>query len=94
MLDPPAHIWVLPLEAMSGSERQRFEGLHGGGSLAVWPEVGSRMMTRLATGEDLSGSWVTVQDGIYRYSVQAVGDGLQVRAVLYEYLATEVQWEH
>ncbi|MCQ8279964.1 hypothetical protein NFI95_16095 [Acetobacteraceae bacterium KSS8] len=94
MLDPPAHIRVLPLEAMSGSERQRFEGSHGEGSPAVWPEVGSRMMTRLATGEDLSGSWVTVQDGIYRYSVQTVGDGLQVRTVLYEYLAAEVQWEH
>jgi hypothetical protein len=95
MLDPPAHIWALPLEAMSGPERQEFEGLHGEGGLTVWPEVGSRMMTRLATGEDMSGSWVSVQEGIYRYSVQDVGSGgLQVRSVLYEYLATEVQWEH
>ena len=75
MLDPPAHIWVLPLEAISGAERQEFQGLHGEGSLAVWPEVGSRMMTRLATGEDMSGSWVTVQGSIYRYSVQTVGGG-------------------
>ncbi len=94
MLDPPAHIWVLPLEAMSGAERQEFEGLHGEGSLAIWPEVGSRMMTRLATGEDMSGSWVTVQGGVYRYSLQAARGGLQVRSVLCEYLATEVQWEH
>jgi len=35
MLDAPARIWVLPLETMSGAERQEFEGLHGEGSLAV-----------------------------------------------------------
>lgn len=94
MLDPPAHMWVLPLEAISRAERQEFKGLHREGSLAIWPEVGSRMMTRLATGDDMSGSWITVQGGVYRYSVQAADGGLQVRSVLCEYLATEVQWEH
>lgn len=52
------------------------------------------MMTRLLTGEDMSGAWVVVQEGIYRYSVQPTGGGLRVRSVLSEYLATEVQWEH
>jgi hypothetical protein len=50
-------------------------------------------MTRLATGEDISGHWVVVQEGIYRYSVQPAGGGLQVRSVLSEYLAAEVQWD-
>jgi 3-hydroxyisobutyrate dehydrogenase-like beta-hydroxyacid dehydrogenase len=63
------------------------------GSLASWPEVGSRMMTRVATGEDMVGQWVVVQEGVYAYSVQQNG-GLRVRSVLFEYLATEVQWEH
>ena len=88
MLDSPARIRVLPLEAMSAAERQEFEGLQGEGNLAAWQE------TRLATGQDTSGSWVTVQEGIYRYSVQTVGGGLQVRSVLSEYLTTEVQLEH
>lgn len=94
MLDPPAHIWALPLESMSGAERRDFEGLQSQASIAGWPEVGSRMMTRLATGEDMSGLWVAVQEGAYRYSVQPAGGGLRVRTVLSEYLATEVQWEH
>lgn len=76
-----------------GEERQDFEGLSDQGSLAAWPEVGSRMLTRLLTGEDTEGEWVIVQEGIYRYSVQQDG-GLRVRSVLSEYLATEVQWEH
>ena len=78
---------------MTATQRDDFEGLSDVGSLALWPEVGSRMMTRLATGEDMAGQWVVVQEGIYRYSVQQAG-GLRVRSVLSEYLATEVQWEH
>lgn len=93
MLDAPAHIWVLPLESMSKTEREDFDGLGEEGSLTPWPEVGSRMMTRLATGEDMAGQWVIVQEGTYRYSVQAI-DGLRVRSVLSEYLATEVLWQH
>ena len=93
MLDEPTHLWALPLESMTATERRDFEGLSDEGSLASWPEVGSRMMTRLATGEDMVGQWVVVQEGVCRYSVQQHG-GLRVRSVLFEYLATEVQWEH
>lgn len=92
MLDAPAHVSIVPLECMTTEERQDFEGLSDQGSLAAWPEVGSRMLTRLLTGEDTEGEWVVVQEGIYRYSVQQDG-GLRVRSVLSEYLATEVQWE-
>src|SRR5215211_8516109 len=88
---PPVHIWVLPLESMPLTERQEFEGLSDGG-LVPWPEVGSRMMTRLLTGVDTAGQWIIVQKGVYRYSVRQAG-GLRVRAVLSEYLAVEVQWD-
>ncbi len=93
MLDGSTHLWAVPLESMTATERQDFEGLSDERSLAPWPEVGSRMMTRVATGEDMGGPWVVLQEGVYRYSVQQDG-GLRVRSVLFEYLATEVQWEH
>ncbi len=91
MLDAPAHIWVLPLESLTAQERRDFDGASDEESLAPWPEVGSRMMTRLVTGEDMAGHWIVVQDGTYRYSVQQAG-GLRVRSVVAEYLAAEVQW--
>ncbi|MFN4009859.1 MAG: hypothetical protein ACK4K8_07890 [Pannonibacter sp.] len=50
MLEPPAHVWASPLECLSESERANFEGLDDSGELAAWPEVGSRMMTRIWTG--------------------------------------------
>ena len=56
-----------------------------------WPEVGSRMMTRLLTGKDLAGGWVVVQNGVYRYAVMDAGPML-VRMILGEYLAAEVRW--
>jgi hypothetical protein len=93
MLEAPAHASALPLESMTVSEREDFEGLCDNGNLTAWPEVGSRMMTRVVTGEDMAGEWIVVQEGIYRYSVQQI-DGLRVRSVLSEYLATEVRWEH
>lgn len=92
MLDSPSHIWMLPLESISAETRQDFEGLTGESELAIWPEVGSRMMSRVLTGDDMAGKWVVVQEGSYRYSVQQA-DGLRVQSVISEYLATEVLWE-
>jgi hypothetical protein len=88
MLREPAHVWVSPLERLTTEERARFEEVDLG---SVWPEVGSRMMTRLLTGQDLLDSWVIVQERIYRYAVDQNG-GTRVRSVLSEYLATEVFW--
>jgi hypothetical protein len=62
MLGDPAHLWALPLECMTDTERQDFEGVNGEGSLAPWPQVGSRMMTRLITGDDMTGQWIVVQE--------------------------------
>jgi hypothetical protein len=92
MLDAPVHVWAIPLESMSSEQRSEFEGAGEDPGLAVWPEVGSRMMSRLVTGADMLDGWVIVQPHIYRYSVDESG-GLRVRMVLWEYLATEVLWE-
>lgn len=92
MLGRPIHVWGRPLESFTADERGDFEGLHNGEDLSVWPEVGSRMMDRMATGADIINGWVVVQDGTYRYSVQQADGGLLVRSIWSEYLATEVQW--
>jgi hypothetical protein len=88
MLDPPAHISAVPLEALTADQLADFEIIDSGRLL---PEVGSRMLWRVFGGQDLSDGWVLVQDGIYRYAVAQVGVML-VRTVLFEYLATEVYW--
>lgn len=89
LMDDPARVWFTPIQCLASEERAAFEITGGDG---VWPEVGSRMMTRLATGQDLVGSWVEVQPGIYRYAVFQEG-GLVVRIVLHDYLAAEIVWD-
>ncbi len=91
MLAEPEHVWAVPLEAMTTAEREVFEDGESKGALVGWPEVGSRMMTRVVTGQDLCDGWVVVQDGVYRYCVEQYG-AMRVRTVLFEYLATEVSW--
>lgn len=90
MLSEPQYVRSAPLENMTREQRADFENMD---FWSGWPEVGSRMMTRVMTEQDLSGSWVIVQDGVYRYAVAQAGVIL-VRTVLFEYLATEVHWEN
>lgn len=88
MLDAPEYVRSFPLESLTAGQREEFEMIEPGPG---WPEVGSRMLTRVVTGADLAGGWVVVQDGVYRYAVAQDG-GMTVRAVLFEYIATEVRW--
>ena len=74
---------------MSPDDWQRFDTVDMGDG---WPEVRSRMLTRVATRQDLVNGWIVVQDGRYRYCVMPQGRIL-VRSVIAEYLATEVLWE-
>lgn len=91
MLDAPISISAIPLISMNHDQRNDFE--KAGGSFTGWPEVGSRMMTRVMTGQDLNDDgWINVQDNIYRYIVFQQ-DLLTVRSVIHNYLATEVVWE-
>lgn len=91
MLEKPDHIWALPLVAMTAGQRAGFENVGASGEIAGWAEVGSRMMTRQLTGQDMQEGWVIAQPGVYRYAVYQEGT-LTVRSVLREYLATEVYW--
>ncbi len=91
MLREPTRVWTLLLTAMSVSERDDFEYDGVVEELARSPEVGSRMMARVFTGQDMRDGWVIVQDGVYRFRLQQ-RSGIVVRSVLFEYLATEVHW--
>ena len=91
MLGEPTRVWTLPLTAMSVSERDDFEYDGVVEELARSPEVGSRMMVRVFTGQDMRDGWVIVQDGVYRFRVQE-RSGIVVRSALCEYVATEVHW--
>jgi hypothetical protein len=89
MLSDPDDVLLTPLCSLSDEDRSIFEDAeHSDG---FFPEVGSRMMTRLITGLDLSDGWIVVQDGVYRYAV-IQSDGLLVKMVLWDYLAAEVHW--
>lgn len=90
MLHTPEHIGSVPLECLTREQIMDFENVDNG---SAWPEVGSRMMTRVMTGQDLEDGWVIVQDGVYRYAI-ARAEGILVRTVLFEYLATEVYWNY
>lgn len=87
MLDEPDYVRACPLMTLDSPARAAFEEM----GWEVWPEVGSRMMTRFLSGEDLDNGWVVVQEDIYRYGVMQ-DDGVVVRSVLREYLATETRW--
>lgn len=87
MLHDPAHVEFVVIETLTEEQRNNFEIIE----TSCFPEVGSRMMTRVLTGQDLVDSWVNVQDEVYRYAV-AQNNGILVRTVIYEYLATEVHW--
>ena len=91
MLIEPEHVRTVPLVSMTATDRQEFETGGGAGKLAPWPEVGSRMMTRVLTGHDTRDGWIIVQNGVYRFRVEQCGV-MFVRSVLFEYLATEVYW--
>lgn len=86
--EKPDVIGITPLELLSEEDRASFEDVDQGG---VWPEVGSRMLTRAVEGHDLKNGWVVVQNDVYRYSVIQFGK-MTVRSVIFDYLATEVVW--
>lgn len=87
--DRPDEISVVPLDSLPTAQREAFESAP---SASVFPEVGSRMMTRILSGQDMWDSWVIVQDDVYRFAILPYKSGLIVRSVLFEYMATEVVW--
>ena len=97
MSDKPCHVFAEPFQRLMREQRLGFEGVEGG--FAGWEEIGTRMFQRQCdsfdpTQSDMSGSWVIVQDGVYRHAAVDTGEALLVRSVIQEYLATEVYWNY
>lgn len=91
--EEPISVDVFPLLQLTVEQRGVFERPPSG-SLAGWPEVGSRAMQRLLEGYpgDRPG-WVVIQEGRYRY-MASVDDGRVLRIVLSEYLGCAVNWDY
>ncbi|MCY4575407.1 MAG: hypothetical protein OXC55_02180 [Chloroflexi bacterium] len=87
-LETPSSTTIVPLLVMHSERRREFE--EGFLGVSAWPEVGSRLMQRIALSDFGSAGWIEVQPDIYRYVVDEFGN---VRMVLHEYLAIEVIWE-
>jgi len=99
-LGDPQHTFVLPLLAMSESQRMEFEKQPSDG-LQQWPEIGSRAFISASyvcvwpSGDQevfLESDWHVIQPGRYRYKVSQTGP-TSVRFVLNEYLACLVEWD-
>lgn len=91
MLEAPSRVSFGPLLSLTPTQREEFEDVSWPG---YWPEVGTRMLTRVASGLDTDGAeWVIVQDDVYRYGVTPRGGGTLVRIVMREYLGAEVFWK-
>ncbi len=86
--EEPFAVGIAPLPSLSDNLHARFEHLQAS---AIWPEVGSRAMQRLAFDSSNTPEWIVVQPGRYRY-VAFVDHAVEVRIVLSEYLACEVVW--
>ena len=92
IFDEPEYVRAMPAINLTTEQLAEFENSEDG--FGGWPEIGSRMMQRLMTGEDIQDGWIIVQDGIYRYSVLSSANGVRVRSVIFEYLLTDVCWSN
>ncbi len=92
-IEQPSSLGFVPLQSLSDEQRAEFESPDDG-SVALWPELGSRAFVRAATqfASPPLNQWIVVQPGRYRYFVsQSQGDF--VHMVLSEYLACRVVWQ-
>lgn len=91
-LDDPVSVGFAPLVSLTAEQREAFEQEDSG--LALWPEVGSRAMSRvLVVGDEAyEEGWLLVQEDRYRYRVLQ-DEGLRVKIVIREYLAAEICWD-
>ena len=97
MTADPDRVVAVPLLSLSNEEYQEFEAARC--EISGWSEIGTRMFQRECFAlnpdqTDFVGPWIVVQDGVYRYAVVDDGEGLLVKSVVREYLATEVWWSN
>lgn len=101
----PASLWWRPLTLMDEGQRKDFEASH---VVQGYGEIGSRGMQRLLiaqlnlqsqcgerkTVDLMINDWVEVQSGRYRYLAIDYGETVQIKLVISEYLACEVNWNN
>ncbi|MEH3091302.1 MAG: hypothetical protein PGN20_04475 [Agrobacterium cavarae] len=92
LLEEPDHVAFVPLVLLSSEQRDAFETTETGTELAAWPEVGSRMTVHLLDQGAMTGGWITVEPGRYRYAIDW-SNAMTVKTVIWEYLATETRWD-
>lgn len=92
-INEPTKVQYKALVQMSEVERDAFEQAEPPPD--IWPEVGSRALSRLLIVgcEAFAEGWLVVQPGRYRYNVSA-SDSVRIRMVISEYLACEVSWNN
>jgi hypothetical protein len=91
-IELPENVISAPLPLLSETQRSVFE-FPDRGSIALWPEIGSRAFLRAARGQGSpTEDWINIQPGRYRYiASQSAGDFVQI--VFSEYLACRVEWD-
>jgi hypothetical protein len=72
-------------ESLTEGEREAFLSVTDGG---LFSELGSRLMQRQCT--DGSNKWITLQEGRFAYAVEVFDTGGQVKIILGDYLAGQV----
>jgi hypothetical protein len=90
IFEDPSSIDVFPLPTASDHQIRDFFGADLNQS--TWPEVSSRWMQRLFEDRDFDNEgFLVVQPDIYRFKLE-FDRGVTVKSILYEYLATSVEW--
>jgi hypothetical protein len=87
----PQSIWFKPVHILSQEERNAFFSVS---EIEIVPEVGSRSMQRITINEEKAPieNWITVQEGIYNYTVSVSLSLTVVRLLIRNYLACIVIW--
>ncbi len=86
--EEPSSVFIAPLALLDDPSREAFEAPP---VASLFPEVGSRAMTRMFDHGVPSPSWIVVQPERYRF-LASPGLPVVVRLVIGEYLAGEVTW--
>jgi hypothetical protein len=102
--DEPTYLMWWPVSMMTPDQRQNFDAPQ---VLELFDEIGSRQSQRILLTEvtlqsptgDLKSlklfrnDWITVQEGTYRFLAIADAEGVRIRLVIGELLASEVGWK-
>lgn len=89
-MEEPISAFIKPICTMSQQEIDEFVGAS---TMEVWPEVGSRWMQRVVEGDNFDNiGFLVVQPDIYSFQI-GTSNGLSIKSVIHNYLATEVVWD-